>query len=125
MPVELVTLTRSIEPERTVLLFGSGSSIPSGAPSVRQLQEHFAKVFGVVANDYTLAEQAGIIENRTRDRTKLIQELRTQFKSIRPTGSLLNLPLCKWKSIYTTNYDELIEDCYKRRGRELSVHLQF
>ena len=122
MPVDLPTLTRNIEPERTVLLFGAGSSIPSGAPSVRQLQEHFARIFGVAASDYTLAEQAGIIENRTRDRAKLIQELRTQFRSIKPTGLLLNLPLCKWKSIYTTNYDELIEDCYKRRDREVTVY---
>lgn len=122
MPVDLSTLTRSIDPERTVLLFGSGSSIPSGAPSVKQLQEHFAKVFGVAVSDYTLAEQAGIIENRTRDRARLIQELRTQFKSIRPTGSLLNLPLCRWKSIFTTNYDQLIEECYRRRDRELTVY---
>ena len=122
MPVELQVLTQRIDPERTVLLFGSGSSIPSGAPSVTQLQEHFAKTFGVLQGDYTLAEQTGIIENRTRDRLRLIQELRTQFKSIRPTGSLLNLPLCKWKSIFTTNYDELVENCYERRSRDVSVY---
>jgi NAD-dependent SIR2 family protein deacetylase len=122
MPVDLPTLTRNIEPERTVLLFGAGSAIPSGAPSVRQLQEHFAKVFNVAPNDYTLAEQTGIIENRIHDRARLIQELRTQFRSAKPTGSLLNLPLCKWKSIYTTNYDELIEECYKRRNREVNVY---
>jgi NAD-dependent SIR2 family protein deacetylase len=122
MPVDLPTLARNVEPERTVLLFGAGSSIPSGAPSVKQLQEHFANVFGVPANDYTLAGQAGIIENRTRDRARLIQELRTQFKLTKPTGSLLNLPLCKWKSIYTTNYDELIEECYRRRDRTVAVY---
>jgi SIR2-like domain/ATPase family associated with various cellular activities (AAA) len=122
MPVDLSTLTRDIDPERTVLMFGAGSSIPSGAPSVRQLQEHFAKTFNVSGTDYTLAEQTGIIENRIHDRARLILELKSQFKSIRPTGALLNLPLCKWKSIYTTNYDELIEDCYKRRDREVNVY---
>src|SRR3954470_13712515 len=35
---------------------------------------------------------------------RLIQELRSQFKGLRPTGSLLNLPLYAWKSIFTTNY---------------------
>jgi TATA-box binding protein (TBP) (component of TFIID and TFIIIB) len=73
MPVELQVLTRNVEPERTVLMFGSGSSIPSGAPSVKQLQEHFTQVFGVPTADYTLAEQTGIIESRTRDRPRLIQ----------------------------------------------------
>ena len=122
MPVDLSILTRDIDPERTVLIFGAGSSIPSGAPSVGDLQDHFSKAFGVSGIEYTLAEQTGIIENRTRDRAKLIFELRSMFKTIQPTGALLNLPLCKWKSIYTTNYDELIENCYKRRGCEIDVY---
>jgi hypothetical protein len=79
VPVELSVLTRDIDPERTVLIFGAGSSIPSGAPSVGQLQEHFAKKFNVSNIGYTLAEQTGIIENRTRDRARLILELRSQF----------------------------------------------
>lgn len=122
MPIELNVLTRDVHPEHTVLMFGSGSSIPSGAPSVKQLQDHFEKIFGVSASEYNLQEQTGIIENRTRDRAKLISELRSQFRSIRPSGALLNLPLCKWKSIYTTNYDELIEACYKRRDQEINVY---
>lgn len=122
MPIELSVLTRDIDPERTVLMFGAGSSIPSGAPSVARLQEHFAKIFNVSSDGYTLAEQTGIIENRTRDRARLILELRSQFKAVRPAGALLNLPLCKWKSIYTTNYDELVEACYKRHEQEIDVY---
>jgi hypothetical protein len=34
----------------------------------------------------------------------------------------LNLPLYTWKSLYTTNYDDLIEQCYRRLGRELTVY---
>ncbi len=122
MPVELQTLIRNIDPGRTVLIFGAGSSIPSGAPSVDELQEHFAKRFSVSDLQYNLAEQTGIIESRTRDRAGLILELRSLFKTVRPTGALLNLPLFKWKSIYTTNYDELIEACYKRREQEINVY---
>src|SRR3954468_24448531 len=85
-------LAGGINPERTVLLFGAGSSIPSGAPTVGQLKQHFEQVFGVSATNYSLAEQSGIIEQATGGRVRLIQELRSQFKGLRPTGSLLNLP---------------------------------
>ncbi|MBV9984750.1 SIR2 family protein [Bradyrhizobium sp.] len=116
MTISVGELVRDIKPNRTVLFFGSGSSIPSHAPSVSELQKHFEAVFHVSASGYTLAEQTAIIEHRTRDRPRLIHELRSKFKGIAPTGALLNLPLYEWKSIFTTNYDTLIEDSYKRRS---------
>ena len=122
MPIDIATLTRAIEPERTILLFGAGSSLPSGAPSVSDLQAHFAKSFDVPVGDYSLAEQTGIIEARFRDRVRLILELRKPFVRLRPTGALLNLPLYNWKSIFTTNYDELIEECYRRKNRDIAVY---
>ena len=33
-----------------------------------------------------------------------------------PTGAILNLPLYRWKSLYTTNYDKLIEASFDRKG---------
>ena len=83
MPIDASALINEIEPERTVLLFGAGSSLPSNAPSVAKLQAHFEKVFGVSAKDYNLAEQTGIIDQRTKDRQRLITELRAQFVGLR------------------------------------------
>jgi hypothetical protein len=122
MPVNVAELIGRLQPARTVLLFGAGSSIPSHAPSVKDLQNHFEAVFGVSANDYNLAEQTGIIEYQTRDRTRLIAELRSKFKGLRPTGALLNLPLYDWKSIFTTNYDQLIEQTYERKARPAATY---
>lgn len=81
-----------------------------------QLQAHFEKTYGVPASGYTLAEQTGIIENQTKDRNRLIAELRSQFRSLVPTGAILNLPLYHWKSLFTTNYDQLIEASFGRKG---------
>lgn len=116
MPIQMDRLVGGIDPERTVLFFGSGSSLPSGAPTGTQLQAHFEKVFGVRASGYTLAEQTGIIENQTRDRTRLVAELRSQFRGVSPSGAILNLPLYPWKSLYTTNYDKLIEASFERKA---------
>lgn len=122
MPSDLNAIVRSLSPEQTILLFGAGSSLPSNAPSVSHLQTVFERTFGVPASGYTLAEQTGIIEQQTRDRGLLISTLRAEFERLRPTGSLLNLPLYSWRSIFTTNYDDLIEKSYKRRDREVSVY---
>jgi hypothetical protein len=115
-------MVSGIKPEQTVLLFGAGSSIPSNAPSVGDLQAHLESVFGVPAKGYTLAEQAAIIEQKTQDRAQLIRELRVKFRGLRPTGALLNLPLYGWKGIFTTNYDLLIEDTYRRRDVPATVY---
>jgi hypothetical protein len=122
MPIKIADFVAALQPDRTVLLFGAGSSIPSNAPSGQDLQRHFENVFGVSAKDYNLAEQTGIIEHQTRDRARLIRELRSKFKGIHPTGALLNLPLYDWKSIFTTNYDRLIEDTYERRMRSAAAY---
>ena len=37
----------------------------------------------------------------------MISEIKTLFKNLKPTAGLLNLPIYDWKSIYTTNYDDL------------------
>ncbi len=112
MPIKIAELVSGLKPDRTILFFGAGSSVPSNAPSVQDLQKHLETVFGVSAQGYTLAEQTAIIEHQTRDRARLILELRFKFKGKRPTGALLNVPLSDWKSIFTTFYDNLIEVSY-------------
>jgi hypothetical protein len=122
MPIDVDTLTRTLQPNGTVLFFGSGSSIPSGAPSAKDLQELFEVRFKVPADRYSLSEQTSIIENQTHDRRRLISTLREKFDKLIPTGSILNVPLYDWKSVFTTNYDKLLEDSYARRGRALASY---
>lgn len=122
MPISISDLIGALEPEHTVLLFGAGSSAPSNAPTVKDLQKYFETEFGVPSDQYSLAEQTGIIEYQVKDRARLVRALRAKFKGLKPTGALLNLPLFEWKSIFTTNYDTLIEDCYKRRSKPVAVY---
>ncbi len=67
--------------------------------------------FSIPCDGYTLSELAGVVEMK-RGRRPLIEHLRKRLQKVQPTGSLLNFPLYEWKSIYTTNYDRLIEDAY-------------
>lgn len=121
MPVSLDRLVSDIVPERTLLLFGAGASVTSGAPSVSSLIENLSKSFHIDAAGYSLSELCGIIEER-RSRRQLIAALRESFKSVSPTGGLLMLPRYSWKSIFSTNYDKLVEYCYERVSAELNVY---
>lgn len=120
MVTEIARVTAELVPEKTVLFFGSGASISSHAPSVASLMEHLAESFNVPNVGYTLREYTSILEDKF-GRKRLIEELRKLFSGLKPTGSLLNLPLYRWKSIYTTNYDSLIESAYDQKEIDFAL----
>jgi hypothetical protein len=120
MSIKLSEMIEGIEPSKTVLFFGSGSSIPSGAPSVGRIVEQVSRDFNIDVEGYSLTEITGIAEEK-KSRSKLIACLRGMFNKIRVTGALLNLPLYDWKNIYTTNYDKLIEQAYAKKDKQISV----
>src|SRR5262245_27449199 len=121
MPIELSRLVSSLNPKETVLFFGAGAALASHVPSVEGLMEHFQTKFDVPRGTYSLREYSGIIEDQY-SRRALISALRERFAKLKPTGSLLNLPLFPWKSIYTTNYDNLIEECYRLKNTPIRVY---
>lgn len=120
MAIRLDDLAKRLDPRNTVLLFGAGSSMPSGAPSVRKLIEHFSNTFGVPSDGYSLSEMASLCEAKA-NRRKVIDELRKLCAGLKPTGGLKNLALYPWKSIFTSNYDDLVEQVYKVRKKKLRV----
>lgn len=121
MPLSISDLIRDLEVSATILLFGSGSSLPSNAPGVSNIIEHLSRKFGQVNDGFSLSEFTELLDQRFKDRKRMITELRSLFKSVRPTAGLLNLPLYSWKSIYTTNYDDLVEQSYKRKSVQLDT----
>ncbi len=114
MTIELDRLVQNLDPTRTILFFGAGSSIPSGSPSAPDLAKAISERFEIDANGFSLAEIAELAELNA-DRAKLITFVREQFPRPNPTGGLMNIPLFGWKGVYTTNYDELLERTYQIR----------
>ncbi|WP_156292695.1 SIR2 family protein [Serratia oryzae] len=127
MPIEIKQLVHDITPEKTVLFFGAGSSIPSRAPSVDEIIRKLATRFREDTNGYNLREFASILEAKYT-RHEMINELRKMFVDLQPSGGILNTPLYEWKSIYTTNYDDLIEKSYnssQKKIRAISSNFDF
>jgi len=120
MSISLQSMIEGIDTNNTVLFFGSGSSVPSGAPSVSKIIERVGHEFSIDTKGYSLTEITSIAEEK-RSRVDLIRCLRQIFTNINVTGALLNLPLYKWKNIYTTNYDKIIEQSYKKKEQALSI----
>jgi len=121
MSIPLSNMIGRIEPHNTVLFFGAGSSLPSGAPSVDKIISHISQKFELDSNGFNLSEIASLAEEK-RGRPALIACIRELFRLPSVTGSLLNLPLYNWKNIYTTNYDHLIEQSYQRKNTPIIVY---
>ena len=121
MPIDLSVLCRRIEVSKTILIFGAGSSIPSGGPTGNQLSENLAERFQVnVKTPLGLLDIATIIETKF-NRRQLVEALQEILKPLHPARGMLNLPDYDWAAIYTTNYDHIIEKAYKKAGKTLTV----
>ncbi|WP_109575969.1 hypothetical protein [Aminobacter sp. AP02] len=120
MPINLDSLCKEIQTERTAILFGAGSSFPSGAPTGQGLADSLAERFHLDAAGLNLVEVSTLIELK-HSREKLISELRALLSKIKPTGGILNIPNYKWRDIFTTNYDKVIEKSYAKAGQQLST----
>jgi hypothetical protein len=116
---DVSALAASIDPPSTLLFLGAGSSLPSHAPSSEKIIEHLSQAFHQPAIGFSLAELVELLIQKTGGRKAVINAVRELFVDLRPTAGLLNVPLYDWKALYTTNYDELIEDAYKARTRPL------
>jgi SIR2-like protein len=115
--LEMTELCRDLQPARTVLFLGAGSSIPSGAPSgaalARMLEEKLAGGRSVSNN---LAELCSILESKV-GRGSLVSAVKERLADLAPTGGLLVLPEYAWPTLYTTNFDTLLEKAYARCGK--------
>lgn len=120
MTVPIDALAKRLKPENTILLFGAGASIPSGAPSVANIVSDLESTLGIPSDGYSFAEFCSLFEIQ-RSRREMVGIVRRRINGLRPTGGLLNLPDNTWRSIFTTNYDELIEKCYLKKGRATKV----
>lgn len=122
MPINIEILARQIEPEKTALVLGAGASIPSGAPTGNELRDQLGQEFGIDSyQSFGLADLSTIIEAR-RERYQLVRAIRKRIQSLQPTGGLMSLPLFEWASIFSTNYDDLVEKSFKKHGKPLRVY---
>ena len=121
MPLDLTVLARRTDPKRTILLFGAGASIPSGAPSSVQMAKLLAEKLRLEDTDgLSLSDVATIAEAR-HGRRALVETVSAILAFVEPDRGILNLPDFDWSGLYTTNFDEVVEKVYTKRRRSLQT----
>ena len=113
MPLSLTELRTLIRPSNTALLLGAGASVPSGAPTGRQLAH---QLWRSVANSDPLSDdliETSTILSRRYSRRDVVEAVVDKLTKLKPTGGILGLPNLNWKTVFTTNFDRLVESAYK------------
>jgi tetratricopeptide (TPR) repeat protein len=112
-------LVEVIQAGECVLFLGAGVSIDSGAPTGQQLADELGKTFlGSEAGTYLLGEVSELID-ANEGRKTLNEWLLRRFGPLKPAGALTDIPLFRWKSIYTVNFDTLLEAAYEEQPGRL------
>jgi len=96
--------------------------MPSGAPSVEKIINVLAARFRIEPDGLSLREISTLVETSISNRRELVAAIRPLFSALKPAGGLLTLPLYRWKGLYTTNYDTLIEQAFRLKSAPLSVY---
>lgn len=109
-----------IDPASSILFLGSGFSV--GARNIRGdemlsgkgLKEAFASTLNVKADDYDLTTLAD--EFASRDDLNLYQTVYEMFTTVEATNYQVSILGEKWRRIYTTNYDDVVECVRAAKG---------
>lgn len=98
-----------------VLFVGAGASIEAGAPSSKQLAAELSHNFlNDIHNDEPLPKVSSYIEAMPGLGRRVLSDfLYKRLSELKPTSAHLLIPKFNWASIYTTNYDTLIEKSYE------------
>ncbi|MFA4928770.1 MAG: SIR2 family protein [Patulibacter sp.] len=117
MPVDEITnrvpdrLIDLIGTGQCVLFLGAGVSLDAGAPDGKELSNELAETFGLPPG-YPLAETAAFVDAQD-GRRAMNDWIKRRLERLVPSAALAQIPTFRWRAIYTTNYDTLVEDAYR------------
>jgi hypothetical protein len=118
---EVTKLLGRIYEKKVVLFVGNGASIEAGGPKTGELVEQIKRSFpdAQYKNDDFIQTCTDVLETTLTSRIDLENLIVKTLYDLKPSSFHLELPLHFWRAIYTTNYDDLIEQGY--RGVEKRV----
>ncbi|MFD1674129.1 SIR2 family protein [Alicyclobacillus fodiniaquatilis] len=113
-------LRQAMEDGTCVLFVGAGmghymvdenqNAIPDGTALAKKLTEKFS--VPVSGDSYDLTKVSQYIEMKHGGRTQLVAFIRECLIDANPSDSFMWIPSVKWKAIFTTNYDNVIQKAY-------------
>lgn len=115
--------SKKLQQQRAAAFIGAGMSCGAGFVNWRELLADIANDLGLeVDREHDLIAVAQFHQNEWRTRSKLNEKLIEEFTrdaALSPNHALLaRLPI---HTIWTTNYDELLEDAFRREGKRVDA----
>jgi tetratricopeptide (TPR) repeat protein len=131
LPALPLALRKALESGECVLFLGAGigknvrDSKGNPAPDGKELAKRLATHFKVDAQDnYDLSKISEIVELR-EGRKELETFVKDQLSDLEPDSALTWLASVRWRAIFTTNYDRVIERAYELSGRPAQKPVSF
>ena len=120
-----VALARRIISGRCALFVGAGASLSSGAPKTQQLADLIAQeILQVETPSYPLAEIVDYTDGSV-GREPVTRFIVNALRDLLPSAALCSLTSHPWTSIFSTNYDDLIEKALESNGIPVQFVLLF
>lgn len=113
--VHLDNIAKNLKAGKVVLFLGAGCSVGAGAPTTDGLIQAIKSKFPDM--DQTKSDLLDVCEDVVYtlpyNRTELDAFVEKQFRALKPGEAHKRLAELDWAAIFTTNYDDLIEQAYR------------
>jgi hypothetical protein len=113
------------------LMIGAGASVGSGAPTTAELVGQIVARFpasGASADGSFFDAGTAVCDTPQYGRHSLIGFLKEQLGVLEPSKHYKQFPRSHWRAIFTTNYDDLLEQAYRTPSRVQTlqpIHLPY
>ncbi len=114
------SLIRRVLTGKSSLFLGAGASLSSGAPTTDELAKRIATDVLMTEGDYSLGEIVDY-SDAGPGRRRVIECITEALASLSPSPELQKLSALPWASIFTVNFDDLIEQSFEQDGRTLAT----
>lgn len=117
MDAALRRLQKKIRTGRTALFIGAGASAAAGAPTGAALADLLAREFlgseeATPTEDF-VATCTRVLSTPGVDRADVDEFISAQLR-VQPCHAHLDLTKVRWSALFTTNYDDLLEQAYRQ-----------
>jgi tetratricopeptide (TPR) repeat protein len=115
VPDDVAELLSRIYQKKVVLFSGSGASVDAGGPKTKALVAAIKSAFpdAIYRDNDFIHTCTDVLETSRTSRRELEEVVRKQLFDLKPSSFHTELPLHIWRAVFTTNYDDLIEQGYR------------
>jgi len=113
MEPQVERLFKKARSGKAVLFLGAGASVGAGLPGGKELARRVSREFGAgIDTDDFIEACTRLLDTPGINRADVEDFLRTQLDG-HPSEVHNSLPLNRWRAIFTTNFDDLVETAYR------------